>query len=367
MSRILITGGAGFIGSNLAERLIGEGYEVVILDREPNPRNLCLFRDELEYHPMDVCSPRKVRALISGNGVRAEGIHGVVHLAAVSRVIWGQERPQETIRTNIGGTANLLRALRAHRVTGERPWVIFGSSREVYGEPMVFPVTENHPVSPVNLYGRTKLRGEELIRNFSRDTGSRAVILRFSNVYGNERDILDRVIPRFVLSALKDQPLEIHGGNQLIDFTHITDTVEGIVRAIRRVGNGDMLRREEAGPGEPMGDAGRAGGDDCGVCPNPGKAYLQGDSACVGVPSGPCEAIHLLPGRPITLQQVVAAIAGHLGTDIPVRYGEARNYDVERFHGEPTKAERLLGFKARVMPERGIPMTVERFRMVMEK
>jgi nucleoside-diphosphate-sugar epimerase len=323
MSRILITGGAGFIGSNLAEQLMKGGNEVVLLDRKNNPQNIRYFEDELEYVSMDVCDPRGVGELLQANG-----INGVVHLAAVSRVVWGEEQPEECHRTNVDGTANLLKAIRE---SGKRPWVIFGSSREVYGEPTEFPVKEDHKKAPMNLYGRTKLEGENMIRDFSAKNGSHSAILRFSNVYGNERDILDRVIPRFVLSGLKDQPIEIHGGGQFIDFTHINDTVEGIIRTIH------MLEKKESDP-----------------------------SSTGGYGNGWCDDFHLLPGKPFTLQQVAASITDHLETDVPIRYGEARNYDVERFHGDPKKAERKLGFKARIAPEIGIPMTIDRFRMVME-
>ena len=183
----------------------------------------------------------------------------------------------------------------------------------------------------MNLYGRTKLEGENMIKEFSEKNRSQSAILRFSNVYGNERDILDRVIPRFVLSGLKDEPMEIHGGNQFIDFTHINDTVEGIIRTM------NMLEQKEV---------------------NPADAGENGNTWC--------NDFHLLPGRPFTLQQVAATIADHLETDVPIHYSEPRNYDVERFHGDPDKAARILGFKARIPPEMGIPMTVDRFRLVME-
>ena len=323
MSRILITGGAGFIGSNLAERLMKMGNEIVLLDRVCNPQNIKYFEDGLEYVCKDICGHAGLRSLLQGNE-----ISGIVHLAAVSRVIWGEERPGECVRTNVEGTNNLLQAIRD---SGKRPWVIFGSSREVYGEPTEFPVKEDHPKAPLNIYGETKLKGENMIREFSEKNGSQAAILRFSNVYGNERDILDRVIPRFILAGLKDQPIEIHGGNQSIDFTHINDTVEGIVRTI------DMFEKKDIDP--VRSDAN-------------GKTW--------------CDDFHLLPGNPVTLQQVAAAISDHLGSEVSVNYGDPRTYDVERFHGDPEKASQILGFKARIPPEVGIPMTLDRFRVVME-
>ena len=322
MSKILITGGAGFIGSNLTERLLLEGNEVVLLDTVKDPVNINGFEDQVEYLREDVCEPKGVGRLL-----QEDGISGVIHLAAVSRVIWGEERPEECVKTNVGGLNCILENIRK---AGKRPWVIFGSSREVYGEPTEFPVKENYRKAPMNVYGRTKLEGERMVSEFSDQNRSQSAILRFSNVYGNERDILDRVIPRFVLSALKDEPIEIHGGNQSIDFTHIDDTVEGILRTI------DMLERRQQNSIAPSDN---------------GNSY--------------CNDFHLLPGMPFTLQQTAVAISDHLGTEVPIHYTGPRNYDVERFHGDPEKATRVLGFKAQISPERGIPMTIDRFQGVM--
>ena len=321
MSRILITGGAGFIGSNLAEQLLRIGDDIIIIDKVEDPQNLNNCMDSIEYIKMDICNLGEVRSILQTNG-----ISGVVHLAAVSRVIWGEEQPAECLHTNVEGTRNLLKAIQE---SGKKPWAIFGSSREVYGEPDGFPVKETHPKAPLNLYGRTKLEGEIMISDFSKRNQSQAAILRFSNVYGNERDILDRVIPRFVLNGLKCQPIEIHGGNQFIDFTHIDDTVEGIIRTIAHLENKESKRTN-----------------------------LNGN--------GFCDDFHLLPGKPVTLQQVASTITDHLNADVPVHYKDPRTYDVEKFHGDPEKAARVLGFKAKISPEAGIPMTIDRFRTVME-
>jgi len=318
MSRILITGGAGFIGSNLARALVERDEEVILLDSVSNPVNIEPIRGDIEFVQMDVRNKNEVNELFKGNGIT-----GVVHLAAVSRVIWGEENPNLCKETNINGTRNILLSMGA---AGSNPWIIFGSSREVYGEPSQFPVRENYPTSPMNVYGKTKVEGERLVSEFSKKTNSPAMILRFSNVYGNESDIHDRVIPRFVIAGLKEECIEIHGGDQIIDFTHIDDTVNGIIRTI------DHLICNGHDNGNPI-----------------------------------CDELHLLPGYPFTLQEAATTISEHLESDIEIIYTTPRNYDVTKFHGDPSKARDLIGFSAKIKPNEGIPMTIERFRKVIDQ
>lgn len=316
MVKILITGGTGFIGSNLAQEMVGRGYEVVLLDLRRNTGNIAPFSNKINFYQMDVCDQKGMADVLA-----QERVDGIIHLAAVSRVIQGEQDPIECVRTNESGTMSLLNAIRKSTI---KPWVVFGSSREVYGEPEFLPVTEEHPKLPMNVYGRSKLRGEEMIRQFTREQGLNGAILRFSNVYGNERDIPDRVIPRFILAALKGKGIEIHGGNQIVDFTHISDTVQGI-NAV-----GEFLENHK----------------------NNGNDHW-------------CQDFHLLPGCPFTLQQVANTISEHLDQEIPITITKPRTYDVERFHGDPDKAAQMLGFKAMVLPREGIRMTIDRYREVM--
>ncbi|MEA1985745.1 MAG: NAD-dependent epimerase/dehydratase family protein [Euryarchaeota archaeon] len=308
--KILVTGGAGFIGSTVVERAIKEGKEVYCLDHREDLDNVKHLDDAVKTVNLDVRNKNDLNHFL-----KEHFFDGIVHLAAVSRVIWGQKNPQKCKEVNVDGTQNLLQCLEDN---GQKPWFIFGSSREVYGESDAIPVSENAPKLPINIYGETKLEGERMVRDWSLRTGNPSVVLRFSNVYGNERDIMDRVMPRFILRSLKEQPLEIHGGKQMIDFTHISDTVDGIFKSMKYLGNG---------------------------CP------LHDD-------------FHLLTGNGTTLQEVADIISDHIGQDVQIVEKEGRNYDVDKFVGEPSKAIRKLNFKADITPEKGIPMTIDLFREV---
>ncbi len=308
--KILVTGGAGFIGSNVIEKAISERYKVHCLDCRNDLQNIKKLTRSMKLIQMDVRDKNGLYHLFQKNR-----FDGIIHLAAVSRVIWGQKDPEGCIQTNKVGTRNLIETMER---TDQKAWMIFGSSREVYGEPINFPVPENAPKKPINIYGKTKLDGEKMVKEWSERSGNPSVVLRFSNVYGNERDILDRVIPRFILGALRNQPLEIHGGRQMIDFTHIIDTVDGIFRTRDYLNNG------------------------CG---------LHDD-------------FHLLTGKGTTLQESVELLSNHTGMKHEVRIKECRDYDVDRFVGDPSKAKKKLNFKAEIKPEVGIPMTMDRFQEV---
>jgi len=312
---ILITGGAGFIGSNLAEILVEDGHELYILDVKEHPVNLSNVIHDVTYIKSDIRNGNVIADTIKKNR-----IDGIVHLAAVSRVVWGEKNPELCKSVNINGTKTLLESVE----NANRPlWIIFGSSREVYGEPEKLPVKEHDPKKPINVYGYTKLVGEKLIKRYSEKIGLNCIILRFSNVYGNEKDILDRVIPKFILSALKGNKIEIHGGRQIFDFTYITDTVNAIRNAIGVLENVDSN-------------------------------------------SGFCDDFHVLPGIPTPLPKVVDIISEYLDKELNVVYTEPRKYDVEKFYGDPSKAKELLNFEAKINVEVGIPKTIDRFREVFD-
>jgi nucleoside-diphosphate-sugar epimerase/glycosyltransferase involved in cell wall biosynthesis/MoaA/NifB/PqqE/SkfB family radical SAM enzyme len=305
-SYILVTGGAGFIGTNLVAKLSHDGYKVIILDVKL-PRSPSLISNA-EVELTDVRNFADVDRIFSRYRIR-----GVVHLAAVSRVIDAEEDHEACESINVGGLENVLKCAEAHG----RPWFIFGSSREVYGECDADPAKEGAELKPVNFYGNAKLRGERMVRSYSERAGVPAIVLRFSNVYGSWFDFESRVVPRFVRNIDAGKPVQINGGDQIFDFTHISDTVDGICRAI------DLLDSKS------------------------GQYY---------------DEFHILTGDPHTLQELVAVISKVTGKKAEVEYAPARDYDVNRFTGDPGKAEKVLGFRAKVRLEEGIARTLENFR-----
>lgn len=221
--KVVVTGGAGFVGSHLVDRLLSDGSShVVVLDNLHRGRleNLAERQKDprLELIVGDVRDLPTVEAAFRG----ADTIY---HLAAQSTVMGAVEDPVYSFETNVVGTFNVLRAARdAH---AQR--LIFASSREVYGDPIELPVEENQPLLAVNAYGASKLSGEAYCRAFRRTFGLHCVILRLANVYG-PRDI-GRVIPLWIDRATNGDDLTIYGGKQLIDFVWVDQVVEAFVRA----------------------------------------------------------------------------------------------------------------------------------------
>lgn len=302
-SHILVTGGSGFIGRTVVKELVARHYSVIICDIAPfpepeSPRVKCFVGD--------VRDTNVLRTIF-----QKFQVEGVIHLAAVSRVVTAQHDPELCWDVNVNGTRSLLEVVAS---SGQKPWIILGSSREIYGEPDHLPVPESYGFHPINIYGKAKAEGERLVREYSEKTGLDAVVLRFSNVYGARYDIPDRVIPRFILRALRNEPLEIHGGDQVFDFTHVEDTTRGILLAI---------------------------------------AYLQKQKN-----GGSFNDFHILTGTPHSLQEVARVIEQELKKPLNIVYTSPRNYDVVRFAGDPSKAYTHLGFRAIIPLEPGIQKTI---------
>lgn len=291
--RILVTGSEGLIGSEVAAALERAGHEVRRLDiRAPQG-------DEGHGSILDGALLDRL----------TKGCDGVVHLAAVSRVVTGELDPDLCNRTNIDGTARVLEA--AGRAGA---WVLFSSSREVYGEPAEIPVREDAPLKPMNVYGRSKLRGEDLVME-AREGGLQTAILRLGNVYGNDKDHADRVIPAFARAAARGSDLIIEGEANTFDFTHVVDVTEGTLTAIEMLASGERA-----------------------------------------LPS-----VHLASGRGTTLGELARMIAAASARKPRVVIAEARSFDVSRFVGDPARAKEILGWVAKTPLEDGIRAMVAHF------
>ncbi len=224
-AKVVVTGGAGFIGSHLVDRLMAEGHDdVVVLDNLSRGRreNLARYEDEprLRFIEGDVRDLDALTAALSGASV-------VYHLAGRSLLMGGQEDVAETFSSNVVGTFNVLRAA----VQGSARRVVFASARDVYGEPISLPVDEDHPLMAINTYGASKVSGEVYCRAFRRKYGLQAVVLRLGNVYG-PRDF-DHAIPVWLERAQAGQELYVQGGEEIIDFLWVDQAVEALVRAAR--------------------------------------------------------------------------------------------------------------------------------------
>ncbi|MGH2369810.1 MAG: SDR family NAD(P)-dependent oxidoreductase [Chloroflexota bacterium] len=221
--KIVVTGGAGFIGSHLVDRLLADGRaEVVVFD------NLSRGRlSNLASHQAD-SRLRIVEGDVRDAAAVADALRGaavVFHLAAQSTVLGGVEDGDYTFATNVVGTFNVLRAAAGGGVGR----LVFASSREVYGEPVALPVDEDHPLMALNAYGASKAAGEVYCRAFRRMYGLPIAVLRLANVYG-PRDF-GHAIPVWLEQAAAGRELHVHGGKQLIDFIWVGQAVEALVRA----------------------------------------------------------------------------------------------------------------------------------------
>ena len=301
---ILITGGAGFIGRTLQEKLYRLGHQVTLLDKkEPFQVGSPL----VSYIKMDVCDQEKMLSVFEQTK-----FDGVIHLAAVSRVVEAQNNPLECKRTNLGGIHSVLNSIEKKK---QKPWLIFGSSREVYGETEHLPVKESAQRTAVNIYGETKIEGESLFLKFAEKHNLNCANIRFSNVYGNRYDIFDRVIPRFIRAIVSEETLMIEGGEQVIDFTHIEDTVNGLLKVI------DFLTQ---------------------------NTDIKED-------------FHICPGIGWTLQQLIEYIEIATGFKAKIKVNQKRNYDVVKFIGDTNKITQLLDLKNFIDLEKGVSLCIDEY------
>lgn len=220
--RVVVTGGAGFIGSHLVESLLNRGAgEVTVIDNLSRGRlsNFAPFGSDprLRFIEADIRDYPLVRRAVHGAGI-------VYHLAAQATVMGAARDIDYTFTTNVVGTYNVLKAAAEEGVRK----VVFASSREVYGEPLMLPVDEGHPLMSINLYGASKVTGEALCRAFSRQCDMETIVLRIANAFG-PRDI-GRVIPYWIEQARAGNDLIVYGGEQVLDFIWVTDVVDAMLR-----------------------------------------------------------------------------------------------------------------------------------------
>ena len=235
-SRVLVTGGAGFIGSHLLDELVKEGFEVTVLDnfstgRIENIRHH-LEKEKIRFIEGDVRDRRDVEEAL-------EGVDAVFHLAAITSVPYSIKHPEITYEVNINGTKNLLEACLHKDI--ER--LIYLSTCAVYGEPEYLPVDEKHPTNPISPYAESKLKAEQACMEFQEAYSLKTTVLRPFNIYGSRQrnDWYGGVIANFIERLREGKPPLIYGdGKQTRDFIYIDDAVRAFMTALN---NDDAVGR----------------------------------------------------------------------------------------------------------------------------
>ncbi|MDJ0555311.1 MAG: NAD-dependent epimerase/dehydratase family protein [Microcoleaceae cyanobacterium MO_207.B10] len=222
---IIITGGAGFIGSHLSEFILEKGHQITVIDNLktgklknllPHPNLNLIQKDILTCQPTDF----------------PKSINGIVHLAATYSVNTSWQKPLETHQNNLSSTLAVIELCHALKI----PKLVFASSATVYGNPINLPVTESHPTQPLSPYGLHKLCSEQYLNLFAQKYNFAAVNLRFFNVFGSRKDPnspYSGVISIFVERMKQGLPITIFGdGKQTRDFIYVKDIANGLYQAL---------------------------------------------------------------------------------------------------------------------------------------
>jgi len=306
-SKILVTGGAGFIGSRLVDRLLREGHEVTVLDSL-----LAGTTENLEEHlsstglhliKADVRNSRAVKKAV-------KGATAVFHLAALVDVPLSVENPVLTNDVNVNGTLSILEASLAESVDR----FIFMSSSAVYGEARYLPINEEHPTTPLSPYGVSKLAAENYCRNYHEIQGLETCCLRLFNVYGPRQhaNSYSGVISKFIRKIRSGESPVVYGdGKQTRDFIHIEDVIDACVLAMESTG-------------------------------------INGGTFNVGT------------GKPTTIRELADIIAELLGeTRLRPVFKKPRKGDVKDSYADINRARKSLNFKPKTELKNGLKSLIE--------
>ncbi len=304
--KILVTGGAGFIGSHVVDAYVAAGHEVSVLD------NLSTGREEnvnpgAALHRVDVRDLARVQDVVAS--FRPDVVN---HHAAQSEVPKSVADPGYDANVNVVGGLNVLRACVDNSVRK----VIFSSTGgALYGEPDVVPADEDHPIRPLSPYGTSKFAFEQYLATFDRTFKLRFTTLRYANVYGARQDFFaeeGRVVAIFASRMIEEKPVTIHGdGNQSRDVLHVGDVAMANLAALEK--------------GE-------------------GGTY------------------HVSTGIPVTVNDLFRKLAIITEYKLEPRFGPSRKGDVYRIALDNTRARQELGWEPRIQLEEGLRLTVDYFR-----
>ena len=221
--KFVVTGGAGFIGSNIAKLLIKKGHDVIILDNFNTGRkeNLESIKDKIDLHIVDIRDKKTINEIINESD-------GIFHQAALANVYESFSKSKEYFDVNVKGTKNIFEIAKENKIK-----VVFASSSSVYGEVKIMPITENIDRNPIHPYGQTKLECEFLAEKFSKE-GLKVIGLRYFNVYGlGQNDAYAGVITKFLNKIKENKSPEIFGdGSQTRDFIFVKDVANANLSAM---------------------------------------------------------------------------------------------------------------------------------------
>ena len=308
MTSYLVTGGAGFIGSNLVDELLRRGHRVRVLDNlsTGRPENLAAVRERIDFFNADICDLETIRPCFAG-------VDYVIHLAALPSVPRSVADPLSANRVNIEGTLNVLLAAREAGVKR----VVFAASSAAYGDNPILPRVESHEPRPMSPYALTKVAGEYYCQIFTRLYGVEAVALRYFNIFGPRQDPHSQytgVLSKFITAYIKGTTPTIFGdGEQSRDFTYIDNVVDATLRA------------------------------------------------CIA-PDAPGKVINVGVGGRFTLNQTIALLDQIFGKQVTPRYDPPRSGDVLHSQADISLARQLLGYEPKVPYEQGLRKTVEWYR-----
>ncbi len=225
-SRVLVTGGSGFIGRRLVRALLATGADVTVADLRAFPD------DDVRSVVGDLCDPAVIKAAVS------PGTEVIIHLAAVTRVLLSIDDPAGTHALNVDATAGLLEQARLKDVSA----FVLASTNAVTGDVGRTVITEQMPLRPLTPYGATKAAGEMLLGSYAACYGMTGCALRFSNVYGPGMAEKDSFVPRLMRAARNGRGVQVYGdGSQVRDLVHVDDIVSGTFAALRAGFTGPLI------------------------------------------------------------------------------------------------------------------------------
>ena len=304
--KVLVTGGAGFIGSHIVDNLVERGHNVRVLD-DLSSGTTANLSSHLKEGVVDF-----VKGNINDSGTTRDalkGIDSVIHLAALVSVPFSMKNPSATRAVNVDGTANVVESCRGTSVSR----FVFVSSCAVYGESEYLPIDEAHPTNPISPYASSKLDGERQCRAYKKKGKLDVVILRLFNVYGPRQRGGDYagVITSFLEKARKDLPLTVYGdGSQLRDFVYVQDIADAASTALEASSSGNGL-------------------------------------------------FNIGYGKPVSINELAETVLKVSGKNLKILHEAPRPGDIKRSVADISKARRMLEYSPKFPLEKGLKNLLE--------